>query len=89
VELLLGNQFHCIASDNNLLVGRNYYYLHLAVIGRDDSFLTTNLVVNLLIDLDAKILQVLASFLTEVGLVLTNTSCEYDKRCFCCYLSDG
>ncbi len=31
------------------------------------------------IDLDAKILQVLARILAEVGLVLTYTSCEYDS----------
>ena len=74
--LLLSNQLHCIASDNDLLVGRNYYYLHLTVVSRDDSFLATNLVVHFLVDLDTEILQVLAGILAEVGLVLTYTSCK-------------
>ena len=43
----------------------------LAAAPRDDSFLTTNLVIYFLVNLDAKILQVLARILAEVGLVLT------------------
>src|SRR5574344_1780514 len=71
-------QFHCIAGDNNFLISRNYYYLHLTVVGRNNSLLAVDGIVNFLVDLDAQELEALARILTKIGLVLTYTCCKYD-----------
>ena len=78
--LLLRSKSFGIASDDELLVGRNDVYLHLRAglrdAGRCDR--TGNVIVDLGIDLDAEELKSLGSSLADLGGILADTCGKYD-----------
>lgn len=75
--LFLVQDSHCIRSNHQFFISRDYYNFHLRIFSRNHCFFATNLVL-LQIQLHAHVFQTFACTGTTRSLVLAYTTGKYD-----------